>query len=334
MNTQLFIPKKIKVGYVKRDDTYTKKLGYVIYYDNKNVLRKETSWNTWRDDKIPFDDFENVPTSGFVLNKKVGGDKYSWNTRQTYTRVYDPRGFEFEISIPNLLFILQECDCTKGKGLEGEFVYSWEGKELVLLPAQSTEYKQCLEYTDLQSEKIKAKDLKIGYTYMDNRQNQYVYLGKYDVHYHNYSYYRDPEESQSKEFVFINIVDIDNSDPRFHTIKAISTIKKEISESQIENFAEILQKFINSPISSPFSHVEYIDLPDYVLDGNYVNIYVYSKLDQKRYQIWNYRGDTDTYTVDDCKNYSNRIQLTKSEILGKYCIRYAVFANNSKIKTY
>ncbi len=33
MNTQLFIPKKIKVGYVERNDTYTKKLGYVIYYE-------------------------------------------------------------------------------------------------------------------------------------------------------------------------------------------------------------------------------------------------------------------------------------------------------------
>jgi hypothetical protein len=37
--------------------------------------------------------------------------------------VYDPRGFEFEISIPNLLYILQECTSTKGKGLDGEFVY-------------------------------------------------------------------------------------------------------------------------------------------------------------------------------------------------------------------
>jgi hypothetical protein len=37
-----------------------------------------------------------------------------------------PRGFEFEISIPNLLYILQECNSTKG--LDGEFVYAWDGK--------------------------------------------------------------------------------------------------------------------------------------------------------------------------------------------------------------
>ena len=33
MNNQLFIPAKLRVGYNKREDTYTKKLAYVIYYD-------------------------------------------------------------------------------------------------------------------------------------------------------------------------------------------------------------------------------------------------------------------------------------------------------------
>ena len=47
MKTQLFIPDKIKVGYNEREDTYTKKLAYVIYYDQKGVLRKETSWKNW-----------------------------------------------------------------------------------------------------------------------------------------------------------------------------------------------------------------------------------------------------------------------------------------------
>lgn len=31
----IYIPKKIKVGYQNRSDTYTKKLAYVIYYDEK-----------------------------------------------------------------------------------------------------------------------------------------------------------------------------------------------------------------------------------------------------------------------------------------------------------
>ncbi|MCY7168922.1 hypothetical protein MK528_11220, partial [Streptococcus gordonii] len=34
-------------------------------------------------------EFDNVPTEGFVLNKKVGGTKSGWNHRSTYCRVYD-----------------------------------------------------------------------------------------------------------------------------------------------------------------------------------------------------------------------------------------------------
>src|SRR5574344_2684684 len=156
MKTQLYIPEKIKVGYNKREDTYSKKLAYVIYYDQKGVLRKETSWRNWIQEEMGIDDFDNVPTEGFVLNKGVGGARqsYGWNARNEYIRVYDPRGFEFEISVANLLWILQECTSIKGKGLVGEFVYSWEGKELVLLPVDTLEYKDCQSYTKLQSCKI------------------------------------------------------------------------------------------------------------------------------------------------------------------------------------
>ena len=115
---QLFIPKKINVGFQNRSDTYTQKLAYVIYYDLKGVLRKEKSWNSWRDHKIPNVEFANDPTEGFVLNKGVGGGRSSWNRRNEYIRVYDPRDFEFEISVANLLFILRECDCSRGKGTD------------------------------------------------------------------------------------------------------------------------------------------------------------------------------------------------------------------------
>ena len=46
---QLFIPEKIRVGYQIRPGTYTGKLAYVIYYDLKGILRKENSWEKWRD---------------------------------------------------------------------------------------------------------------------------------------------------------------------------------------------------------------------------------------------------------------------------------------------
>lgn len=203
MNTKLFIPKQINVGYQERSDTYTKKLAYIIYWDQKGKLRKEASWNSWRhkpeDTKSSFYDhslkrrvhseekrgdfvkpevFDNTPTSGFVLNKGVGGARGSWssNIRNEYIRVYDPRNFEFEISVANLLYILQETSSIKGKGIEGEFIYSWNGTELFLLPVNSQAYKDSVEFTEVVQVKFSARDFKEGRTYVTKSEKRLVYI--------------------------------------------------------------------------------------------------------------------------------------------------------------
>ncbi len=190
----IYVPKKINVGYRNRNDTYTGKLAYVIYYDEKGKLRKETSWNSWRDKKIPNNEFENIPTEGFVLNKHAGGveNSWGWNARKSYCRVYDPRGFEFEITIENLLYILENCSSIKGKGLEGEFVYAWDGKDLFLMPVESPDYKEVMEYSNTinDNQMIKAKDLVIGATYLTKDNKQWIYMGKYDE-WSEYCYTRD-----------------------------------------------------------------------------------------------------------------------------------------------
>ena len=193
MNTNIFIPTKINVGFQNRKDTYTGKLAYVIYYDEKGKLRKETSWQSWRDKDIPNEEFDNEPTEGFVLNRRAGGieESWGWNPRKTYCRVYDPRGFEFEITIANLLWILENCNSIKGKGIEGEFVYGWDGKELVLVPVESPDYKEIQEKNNIikNNEFIKAKDLIVGATYETLNGEKYVYMGKFDKFEEEYNHY-------------------------------------------------------------------------------------------------------------------------------------------------
>jgi len=180
VSTKMMIPKTLSIGYQKRADTYTGKLAYVIYTDDKGVLRKAKSWESWRDKKIDPDHYDNTPRSGFVLNKKVGGYKSDWNMRQTYVRVFDPHGFEFEISVPNLLFILQETSSIQGKGLEGEFVYAWHGTDLVLLPTCSNEYQECAKFTQAQAGKVKKDQMEEGHTYLMKDMTEVMYLGKHD----------------------------------------------------------------------------------------------------------------------------------------------------------
>ena len=200
MKSNIFIPKKINVGYQNRSGTYTGKLAYVIYYDERGKLRKETSWNSWRDKEIPNEEFDNVPTSGFVLNKKVGDYSSGWDHRQAYCRVYDPRNFEFEITIENLLYILENVNSIKGKGLEGEFVYGWDGKDLVLMPVESSDYKQISEYNKIvhNNESIKAKDLIVGATYLTKDNEEWIYVGRFDYYSSGYRWTENGEVKTSK----------------------------------------------------------------------------------------------------------------------------------------
>lgn len=222
-NNRLNIPKKLKVGFQKRTDTYSGKLAYVTYINKKGEIAKDKSWRGWihdeewckdrtkmydqyisqcKDDKVgkaqrerfekvreeiknevcPIEDYDNVPTSGFVFNKHVGGHKSGWEFRHSYCRVFDPRGFEIEIGMENLLYILENCDCYKGKGIDGEFVYAWDKAELVLLPVNSVDYKESSALISKQEE-LKNADLIVNTRYHFSDDTTGVYIGKYRIPY-------------------------------------------------------------------------------------------------------------------------------------------------------
>ena len=202
MTSSIFIPKTINVGYQNRNDTYTGKLAYVIYYDEKGKLRKETSWNSWRNKDIPNDEFENIPTEGFVLNKKAGDYSTGWDHRHAYCRVYDPRGFEFEISIENLLYILENTNCIPGKGLQGEFVYGWDGTNLVLMPIVAPDYKQIAAYNEIvhNNESIKTRDLLLGATYLTKENTEWIYMGRFETYEYGYEFVQDGKIMRTKRY--------------------------------------------------------------------------------------------------------------------------------------
>jgi hypothetical protein len=255
----IFVPKKINVGFQERSGTYTGKLAYIIYFDEKGVLRKEKSWESWRSKKIDNEICENVPTEGFVLNKKVGGYSTGWNHRQSYCRVYDPRGFEFEITLDNLLYILENTNSIKGKGLEGEFVYGWDGKDLVLIPTDSPDYKEIEKLNVLRhaQEFVKAKELKIGATYLTKSNDELIYMGRFD-----YYGYRGNKKNQ---FFFCD-------DKEGNNFTAMASISKKfvstVSEECVDNYAELMDKLESKEMYSPYDPTkdEYVpyNLEDFI----------------------------------------------------------------------
>lgn len=176
----MFIPQKCLAGFNRREETYSKKLAYVIYWDEKGKLRKEGSWRSWIESKEGELEFDNVPRTGFVLNRKVGGYATGWNHRSTKVRVYDPLGFEMELSVENLLYILEHTSCIQGKGLEGEFMYAWSGTDLWLIPCNDPGVAKWREMADkmFNPQKINARSLNLGHTYLTKGGSRYIYLGK------------------------------------------------------------------------------------------------------------------------------------------------------------
>lgn len=323
MKSNIFIPKTLKIGFCNRIDTYTGKLAYIIYYDNKNKLRKEPSWNSWRDKSIEPLEIENIPISGFVLNKKVGGESYGWNPRQTYTRIFDPREFEFEITIPNLLYILENTNSIKGKGLEGDFVYGWSGTELILIPTSSPDYTQLVQYNDsiINKEKITAKTLILGGTYLTKDNRTWIYLGEFENH-HSY---------KKGTFFFSD----DNGYTAISKSSINTKIIKCISTTPVDNYAYLVDDLMCHDYISPidttltkfslYTEKEIVDFlnsskgtyGEFFLpykDGVYIELYCYSHRPNDIY----FNSSCFNNNYSDYRKEFNRMSIL--EVFNKYTL--------------
>jgi hypothetical protein len=279
MRSQMFIPKKLKIGFQQRHDTFTKKLAYVIYYDERGQLRKEKSWESWRDKSIETIEIENVPTKGFVLNKGVQRDGY-WGNGRSVIRVHDPREFEFEISVDNLIGVLMHSDCCS-REIQQDCVFAWYGTDLVLLPTNSVEYQSSVKFTDKQSLKLSTKDLVPGRTYVKKKsEEQLVYLGFFEVFgwegdRATLNSYADQHRlkseirqvSKGKKHIFVQPSKRSYRQDSFST-PSMSTLAECVDESIHTDYSAMMDAFLSCPMGSlitgihsvPFSADALVDL--------------------------------------------------------------------------
>ena len=319
MRSNIFIPKQINVGFQNRNDTYTKKLAYVIYFDEKGKLRKENSWNSWRDKSIDNIIRDNTPTEGFVLNKKVGDYVSDWNHRQAYVRVYDPRDFEFEITIENLLYILENASSIKGKGLEGEFIYGWDGKDLVLLPVDSPDYKEIMEFNEIvhENKTIKAKDLVVGATYKTKQDVDYVYMGRFNAWDYKYGrgindrininkgkhhYFARIAKSTWRDDNYLDIISTKSVSGRF-----IATVSTECAENYAELFDMLEVNTSYSPLDkSKDEYIQYTfeEVIEKINNNKWKEFECYG-VGRNEYRISTYGNEADiyTYSIRERSNY-------------------------------
>lgn len=259
MYKNINIPTKLVVGFQNRNDTYSGKLGFIVYYKNdkndkkdKTSLSSQASWEGWIDRSIPVMEIDNDPIEGFVINKDVQRLGYYYSSGAKYVRVYDPRGFEIEITIENLLYIMSYCYCHPGKGLEGEFVYGWRGQRLILIPTKSEVYQTNSKIEKLKTDKISGRDVEPGYVYSIKHGgdlHNVIYLGRF----RNFLY------GTYRHFIYF----CENS--QIDTISSKKDFLAKVGDEQCPEYLDIYRKFrknhLLNIVSYDFSPLDKKQLP-------------------------------------------------------------------------
>ena len=249
MTQQLFIPKTLKIGLDSRTDTYSGLLGFITYIQEDGTNKHKKSWENWRDKKLGILELDNSPIEGFVINKREGGGgRWSYNEREAKIRVWDPRGFEIEITIENMLDLLAECGSFPGKGLEGEFVYGWDQLRLSLISIKSELYKKSLIFSNVNVKSITENDLIIGGVYLSKKVDSLIYMGK--VTWTDLYSYSKTCNIDSKYIFYKNSYFVS------YKLEEIATC---VSSNPVENIAELIGKMESSENYVTPSKIEIIN---------------------------------------------------------------------------
>lgn len=186
--------------------------------DSASKRRKETV-DSWTGDENTKKTFVNKPMNGF----KLGDYTRRWSTSNVVWRIYDPRGFQLEISSGNMSYLLGNSDIKKGEFTE-ELVWCRNGKENFLLPINSDEYKTYSSNTT--AEKTTVGKLKPGYKILVSNKDQYIFLGKYSFlsvsKSEYYPHQNSAEEIVSNDRLYLLKNERSNT---FKLVKSLSNVK-------------------------------------------------------------------------------------------------------------
>lgn len=285
MNTKnfLFIPKKLRVGFQyrtfgqnnwsvnKEKATEQTKLGYIIYWDESGKLRKETSWNDWRDKELGDEVLDNDPIHGFSIHLVRNGYRGEWfSGRDSKILIKHPNGFVFEITPENACSLIIEGGVEQGTGvIGGEQVLAWDGKDLILLGTKSTEYIESLKHTKNVQKGINDKDLIPGHVYRCRNGSMRLYFGRIDYYtgsFDNFRWRGTPDDfdkwittnpyfdkdsryyykltHHNNEHTYTNLSERTNfSHPDLHTFKSCKgTLVEDLGE--YEHWKDVLDYFL------------------------------------------------------------------------------------------
>jgi hypothetical protein len=161
------IPEQVYVGFQGRRTQDEVPLGFMTPYndDEAGQKRRDTvdNWARGYGSTKTFNSviLDNKPMIGFKIGRAIrrsGG----WNgSGASYVRIEDPRGFELEITIENLVMCMNENLLDDGE-IIAECVWGRDGNRNILLPTNSEPYKNSVVLRTKVAAVIPLKEVTIG----------------------------------------------------------------------------------------------------------------------------------------------------------------------------
>jgi hypothetical protein len=228
--TNIKIFPKVYVGFQGRRGVDEVPLGFLTpYTDDQAGQKRRDTVDAWAKGRYGGNktfnsvELDNEPMIGFEVGRSIrrsGG----WNgSGASYVRVKDPRGFELEITIENLVMIMNENLIDNGE-IMAECVWGRDGNRNILLPTNSEPYKASKQMAKSLSEVISLKEVKPGdmIKLIDGTEGMYL-GGMYALYRRPYYYYDSDLYVSNKRYV---IAEADGNLVGRTTLKVSEIVKK------------------------------------------------------------------------------------------------------------
>lgn len=164
--------KEYYVG-LRKQEGDTPPLGFATPFENNSAGKKRIETvNRWCNNNSNMK-FDNIPIKGFEISKSVR--RVYWGGGNVVWRVYDPRGFEVEISSANLSRIIDSVGILPGGVINSNCVWGRLGSENILIPEGSELWNKQIDPT------VKTKDYNVGDMVVLKNGDSVVYCGHLNV---------------------------------------------------------------------------------------------------------------------------------------------------------
>lgn len=189
-NKAIKFPKTHYVGMIGRKEDVLP-LGFMTPDGtDKAAEKRKATVDGWVDDNVRYRQrgedkviaakrtLENTPLIGFRLTRQIKRDS-GWGSGNVKWRIEDPRGFELEITSPNMARVIDSCVIDNGEILE-ECVWARLGAENILVPVSSDLYQAAQRNEERMGTKVKPSEVERGDFVVLHNGNEGVYLGKFE----------------------------------------------------------------------------------------------------------------------------------------------------------